>query len=68
MTTLGDHKERILSDMLRIIDEVDISDHNLDPHNDNYGRPTHNELKDSFDAICQIKMMFRNKRVRLEDL
>lgn len=68
MITLGDTKERMISEILKIIDHVEIYDHDLDPHDDNYGRPTCDEMRDSFEAICQIKMMFPKNIVNPRNL
>ena len=37
---------------------VEIYPHNLNRNDDNFGRPTCNEMDDSFRAVCSIRMRF----------
>ena len=44
--------------VMKELRDVEIYPHNLNRNDDNFGRPTCNEMDDSFRAVCEIRMMF----------
>lgn len=44
--------------VMKELRDVVIYPHNLNRNDDNFGRPTCNEMDDSFRAVCKIRMMF----------
>ena len=44
--------------VMDVVNGVEIYPHNLNRDDDNFGRHTHNEMEDSFHAVCRIRMRF----------